>query len=196
MEAGPVGGLSFCGKDQRIVRRTVAMKRKILAVLLLTAVVSLSACVPFKSGKRQPKKNEKIQSVAGRIIPSYSMSIDANYDPRLNNLIDGYKLLPVIIKNMSLRNLIMDVKLDKWVVIGDKGQKYLAINSLRFKDRELWRSMPENMRALIEYPEIVPVNYSVTFDLFLPTKANLDWFREIRYFNAALQQEFILEKDY
>lgn len=171
------------------------MIRNKTVLLLVVFAVAFSACVPFK-GKAKPKKNEKIQAVAGRIIPTYSISIDANYDPRLDNLIAGYKLLPVIIRNMSLRNVIMDAKTDKWVVIGEKGQKYPAVNSLRLKDRVLWREMPENMRSLIDYPEIVPVNYSSTFDLFLPENAKLDWFREIRYYNAALQQEFILEKDY
>lgn len=169
--------------------------RKILPLAALIAVVSCAACIPMR-GTRVKKKNDKIESVAGRIIPSYALSIDANYDPRLDNLIAGYKLLPVIIKNMSLRILVMDAKEDKWVIVGEKGQKYTAINSLRNKDRVLWREMPEKMRYMIDYPEIVPVNYSSTFDLIIPEKAKLDYFREIRYYNAALRQEFVLEKDY
>ncbi len=52
------------------------------------------------------------------------------------------------------------------------------------------------MRNLIDYPEIIPINYSVTFDLLMPAKAKLDYFKEIRYYNAALNQEFVLEKEY
>jgi hypothetical protein len=163
----------------------------ILAALLF---FSVSACFPIRSAK--PKKPAKIESIAGRIIPSYSLSIDANYDPRLNDLIAGYKLLPVIIKNMSLRNVVMDAKKDKWIVVGEKGQRCAAINSLRIKNPVLWREIPEKMRAFIDYPEIVPINYSVTFDLILPKRAKLDYFREIRYYNAAWRQEFVLEKEY
>jgi hypothetical protein len=142
------------------------------------------------------KKPAKVESVAGRIIPNFSLSIDANYDPRLDNLIPGYKLLPVIVKNMSLRNVIMDAKRDKWVIVSEKGHKYTAINSLKLKDRVQWREIPERMRALIDYPEIVPINYSSTFDILLPEKAKIDYFREIRYYNAEWKQEFVLEKDY
>jgi hypothetical protein len=166
-------------------------KLRPLLILILAAAVS---CVPVHMSHK--KKPEKIETVAGRIIPSYSISIDANYDPRLDRLIAGYKLLPVIVKNMSLRNIIMDAKEDRWIIIGEKGQKYQAINSLKNKDHVLWREMPEKMRALIDYPEIVPINYSSTFDLILPEKAKLDYFREIRYYNAVWRQEFILEKDY
>jgi hypothetical protein len=169
---------------------------KLLRLLLVLAVSAAAAAGCFPSRSAKPKKPPKVESVAGRVIPSYSLSIDANYDPRLDNLIAGYKLLPVIIKNMSLRNVIMDAKRDKWTVVGEKGQRYAAVNTLRTKDPVLWREIPEKMRALIDYPEIVPINYSVTFDLLVPKKAKLDYFREIRYYNATWRQEFVLEKDY
>lgn len=168
--------------------------KRIFLFLPVIALMAFSACLPMRTAKA--KKPAKVESMAGRVIPSFSLSIDANYDPRLDELITGYKLLPMIIKNMSLRNVIMDAKKDKWIIIGEKGQRYEAINSLRYKDHVMWREIPEKMRALIDYPEIVPINYSVTFDLMIPKKANLEYFREIRYYNAAWQQEFILEKDY
>lgn len=171
------------------------MKRFLHCLMIVSLLMTgFAACLPIRNAK--PKKPVKVESMAGRVIPSYSLSIDANYDRRLDDLIDGYKLLPVIIKNMSLRNVIMDAKKDRWILVGEKGQRYEAVNSLRYKDHVLWREIPEKMRALIDYPEIVPINYSVTFDLMVPKKANLEYFREIRYFNAAWQQEFVLEKDY
>lgn len=168
--------------------------KHIVLLLALVLSVSAAACFPMRSAK--PKKPAKVEGVAGRVIPTFSLSIDANYDPRLDGLISGYKLLPVIVKNMSLRNVLMDVRKDKWTIVSEKGQKYVAINSLRIKDPVLWREIPEKMRTLIDYPEIVPINYSVTFDLLLPDKVKIDYFREIRYYNAAWRQEFILEKEY
>ncbi len=172
------------------------MKRPsvLLIVVPLISIIAFAACFPIRSAK--PRKPPKVEGVAGRVLTSYSLSIDANYDPRLDGLIAGYKLLPVIVKNMSLRNVSMDAKRDKWVMVGEKGQRYVAFNTLRIKDPVLWREIPDQVRALIDYPEIVPINYSVTFDLLLPKNAKLDYFREIRYYNAAWQQEFILEKEY
>jgi hypothetical protein len=170
------------------------MKKYVL--ILLCAALSLAAvsCVPSRSS--QPKKSAKVEGYAGRMIPSHSLSIDANYDPRLDHLVAGHKLLSVLIKNMALRNVYMDLKQDRWVIVGENGHKYAAVNSLKLKDHVLWREIPEKMRSLIDYPEIIPINYSVTFDLMFPSSANLDYFREIRYYNAATRQEFILEKEY
>ena len=168
------------------------MKKYAASLLIVTLV--FSACVPSRSASSRRKM--KIEGYAGRMLPSQAMSIDVNYDPRLDNLIVGYKLLPAIIKNMSLRNVVMDLKKDKWVIVGEKGHKYAAINSLKLKDPALWRELPEKMRSLIDYPEIIPINYSVTFDLILPKSAKLEYFKEIRYYNAATQQEFVLEKEY
>lgn len=170
------------------------MKNLLTLALVLSLAVGATSCVPTRSAKN--KKPAKVESYAGRVIPSFSLSIDANYDPRLDEIIPGYKLVPVIIKNMSLRNVEMSVKQDRWVIVGEKGQKYVALNSLRYKDPPLWREIPEKMRALIDYPEIVPINYSVTFDLLVPKKSKLEYFREIRYYNAAWRQEFVLEKEY
>ena len=55
-------------------------------ILVLAATAALAAgCFPSRSAK--PKKPPKVESVAGRTIPSFSLSIDANYDPRLDDLI-------------------------------------------------------------------------------------------------------------
>lgn len=171
------------------------MKQRILLISLLVFVV---ACVPVRppSGKANKKIPSKIEGEAGRTLPIFSISIDANYDDRLDNLIYGYKLLPVSIKNMSLRLIPMDAKKDRWVIVGDAGQRHRAVNTLRFEDEKTWREMPEKLRSLIDYPEVIPIDYSVTFDLLLPEHADLKYFREIRYYNAAWKKEFILEKQY
>ncbi len=169
------------------------MNKRLLGFSVLVCL-GLVACVPSRSAR--PKKGAKIEGYAGRMIPSHSLSIDANYDPRLDTVITGYKLLPVLIKNMSLGNVVMDWKKDRWVIVSEKGHKYEALNTLKVKDHVLWRQLPPKLRSLIDYPEIIPINYSVTFDLMLPKTAVLDYFREIRYFNAASRQEFVLEKEY
>jgi hypothetical protein len=56
--------------------------------------------------------------------------------------------------------------------------------------------MPENMRSLIDYPEIVPSTTARPSIYFCPRTPSSIGSARIRYFNAALQQEFILEKDY
>jgi hypothetical protein len=162
-------------------------------ILILIASVAVG-CVRAKP--RQAKRPSKVEGQAGRTITPHSISIDANYDPRLDNLIPGYKLLPVIIRNVSLRPIPMDPRRDRWVIVGEKGQRYRATNSVRIKDPVLWRTIPDKMRTMIDYPEIIPINYSVTFDLLLPLRTELEYFRQIRYYNAVWKQEFVIEKEY
>lgn len=160
----------------------------IVLILMLTF-----GCVTVQSGR---KTSAKVEGQAGRALPGVGLSIDANYDSRLDQVIPGFILLPVSIKNISLRALPMDAKEDRWIIIGEKGQKYKAVNSLRLKDPVTWRETPDRIRDMIDYPEVVPINYSVTFDLLLPKNAKLKYFSKIRYYNAALRQEFVLEKEY
>jgi hypothetical protein len=170
------------------------MFNKVLTIFVLLSLFVAAGC--FRVKPQQAKRSGKIEGQAGRMIPFYSLSVDANYDPRLDNLIPGYKLLPVIMRNVSLQAVPMDAKKDRWILVGEKGQKYRAINSLRVKDPVLWREVPDKMRTMIDYPEILPINYNVTFDLLLPKRANLQYFRQIRYYNAAWKQEFVIEKEY
>jgi hypothetical protein len=93
-------------------------------------------------------------------------------------------------------NIFMDFKNDRWVIVSEKGKRYKAFNSLRLQNPVLWRRIPEEMRTAIDYPEIIPINHKGTFDLLLPSNVNIEYFREIHYYNAALKQEFILEKWY
>lgn len=90
----------------------------------------------------------------------------------------------------------MDAKKDRWVVIGEKGKRYAAINTLRLKDPVAWRDVPERLRDLIDYPEVLPINYSVTFDILFTKSADLKYFKEIHFYSAALKQEFIVYKEY
>lgn len=161
--------------------------------MILGICCLLVGCVTVNPGKRQ---TGRIEGQAGRTLPVYSFSVDVDYDQRLDNLVSGYKLLPVVVRNLSLSAIVMDARKDRWVVVGEKGKRYRAVNSLRLKDPVAWRELPGKMRSMIDYPEVVPINYSVTFDLLLPARAQLEYFREIRYYNAAWRQQFVIEKEY
>lgn len=164
-----------------------------MRILVLVFVFSILAGCVTASAKKQPRT---IEGKSGRAIPLYSLSISADYDPRLDSVMEGYKLLPVMIRNLSLRPISMSAESDRWVVVGEKGKKYRAVNSLRLENPVVWREMPDKLRTMIDYPEVVPINYSVTFDLLLPREAVLDYFREIRYLNAASGKEFRIKKEY
>ncbi len=144
------------------------------------------------AGKRKP---EVAEAQAGRFIPRYGFSIDAQYDSKLDKLLPAYKTLSVGIRNTSLQLIRMEARRDRWIVVDRSGKKIRAINSLRHKDRKSWNRLSPRRRDLIEYPEVVPIGYTVTFNLFFPKKVALEDFRQIWYKNSASGQEFRIYKE-
>lgn len=157
-------------------------------VLILLMMVLLVGC----AGKKKPPS---IEAMAGSFIPGYVFSIDASYDKRLDKMVPRYQLLTIAIRNTSLNLIRMDSQKDQWLLIDEEGKKWHAINSLRLKDRQLWKGLAPRVQELVEYPKSVPISYTVTFNLFFPKKVPLADFREIRYRNAISGQEFRIVKE-
>jgi len=135
-----------------------------------------------------------VEGRAGHFIEGYGFSLDARYDPRLDEVATPYKLLTVAIRNTSLQVIRMDARKDRWVLVSAKGKKIAAINSLRIRDRKRWRRLPEETRELMEYPEFVPISYTATFNLFFPPSASLDDFQQLRFKNASADLEFLIDR--
>lgn len=137
---------------------------------------------------------ETIDGKAGRFIVGYGFSIDAQYDPQLDSLARPYKLVTVAVRNTSLTVIRMDARKDQWYLIDEKGKKVKGINSLRLQDKKRWSRLPGPTKELVDYPEVVPISYTVTFNLFFPPSASLKNFQEIWYQNAASGKQFRIDK--
>lgn len=153
----------------------------------------LFACV--SSPPKAHRRPKKVEAPAGKFIPGYGFSIDARYDPRFDNLVPGYKLLTVVIRNTSLQVIQTDRKKDRWVVIDREGKKHRGIVNLKARDRDLWIDLPEKLKGLIDYPDDIPISYTATFDLLFPLTVPLKGFREVVFKNATWDQEFLVSKE-
>jgi len=155
---------------------STAWKCAVLAFLL----IDLAGCASSgRSGKRV------IEARGGHAVPGYGFSVDAHYESDLDRLVPPYKLLTIAIRNTSLSVIEMDPRKDRWTLVGEKGKKIQAINQLRDRDRDRWERLPDEVKRLVEYPQAVPISYTVTSNLFFPSSARLERFSEIRYYNAA-----------
>lgn len=157
-------------------------------VTFLVLIGLLAGC----AGKKKP---QAIDGYAGRFILGYGFSIDAVYDPRLDKLVPDYRLLTVAIRNTSLQVIQMDASRDQWVLVNRDGKRIKAFNTLREKDNRRWKKIPEKVRNLVDYPEVVPISYTVTFNIFFPKSADLSDFKEIRYTNSPSGSLFRIHKD-
>jgi hypothetical protein len=134
------------------------------------------------AGRRRPPA---VEGKAGASIAGHGFSIDAHYVSKLDSLVPKYKVLSVAIHNTSLSVIPMSSQQDRWYIVDRQGKKHRGINNLRTADRVAWRKLPRGARDLLDYPEAIPINYTVTFNLFFPKKVNLKNFEEIHFESAS-----------
>lgn len=161
------------------------------AILLLMAATS-AACGMQHSSKSS-SANSGFQDVyvpSGTTTPILSMGFEAVYDPRLDNLIPGYKIVTVAITNSSLEYLQLDLLADQWWVVDRNKSKHKAILSLRDKNPDAWAKLAPRLRKIIEYPLMVRIADTATIDLLFPNNVRLNEFREV-VFSIPSRQKVI-----
>jgi hypothetical protein len=161
---------------------------KRLFIPALTATL-LTACF---SARESGKKSETSRHLE---IAKQGIVLDANYDPRLNNLIPGYKILTVAVTNNSTDVLRLNPLKDRWDMVDATGKKHRAINSLRIKDPHTFSRLPGRVQELVDYPVGIAVGYAETVDLFFPAAINIDAFRTVSYYSDDRQQEYDIMSD-
>lgn len=157
---------------------------KNLLIYLSVFIFLLSACV--SSGEKRPKNTTQ----ARVNNPAWGVTIDANYDKKLDGLVPGYKLITVALSNRGVDTLKLDPTRDVWMVEDAWGKKQKAIYALRIADPKTWGLLPQKVKDIIEYPAGVQVGFSQTFNLFFPEKIDLYNFRSIGYYSANLKKNF------
>lgn len=160
------------------------MKRKLLPLLLcLPLFPILISC--FSSKEANSNKNvQRLENAREGIL------IDAKYDPRLDSLVPGYKILSVGLTNNGIDLLRLNPLQDKWEIVDALGKSRRAINSLRIKNPSAFGALPSKMQQLLEYPVGISMGFSETIDLFFPGDVNLDSFRSISFYSAERKTNF------
>ena len=127
------------------------------------------------------ERKEVIAVQAGVMVPQSGIVIDVDYDPRLDSLVPGYKLLTVAIDNNTLTPLRLDSKKDRWEIQTARGRWIKVLHDLRFGREGLWRKLPSRIREMIGYPDVVGVGETGVFDLFVKSSVTLEGFRGVKY---------------
>lgn len=162
-------------------------RKSIFVVLVLIAGVVMTSCyVRDNSGRSK----EVIAIPGGTVSPVLGVGFDVNYDPQLDNVVPGYKILTVAYTNNSMKLIQMDPFIDKWYVIDRRGSKKRAIVNLRNEDPDTWGGLPKRLKVLIEYPLLIPVGETITIDLLFRDKLNLEAFKSVIYQKKDAGQEF------
>jgi hypothetical protein len=138
----------------------------------------------------QPRGKIEIKSEAGLNIPEYGIAVDALYDPRLDDLVEGYKIISILLTNRGTSNIGLNVRQDKWVIIDSAGRKHVAENHVSHFDRGTWEEMEPSLKQKLDYPQYVKGSHSTTIDVFFPKSIELLNFKEIIWKSASIGKEF------
>lgn len=160
------------------------MKKKSLSLLICIPLLPLLISC-FKGKDADTSKNTQQLN-----IQKEGILIDAKYDPRLDNLVPGYKILTVGLTNNGYDILRLNPLSDKWEIVDASGKTRKAITSLRIKDPGRFGQLPSRMQQLLEYPVGISVGFSETIDLFFPGNVSLDSFRSIAFYSGERKQTF------
>src|SRR3990167_3122053 len=99
-----------------------------------TLVLVLLACLTLHASPQ----DKYLKGELGLRIPEVGIAVDALYDPRLDVIAPGYKLLNIIVVNDSAQKLFFNPKKDHWKITDAFGKDREAIVSLREKKKSLW----------------------------------------------------------
>lgn len=166
--------------------------RFVIGVVVVLCVIQFLLPSRGFARKMQTQKDEgqKVyQSEVGLKIPKLGIAIDAIYEPRLDRLIPGYKVLNVIIANSSAADLVLDPKKDKWTVINSRGDKVKTLNHLALKDEGLWMKLPVGLRESLHYPSQIKPGSEAKLDLLVQWSEDLTNFREIQWKSNSLKKD-------
>ena len=116
----------------------------VLRITVAVLVLSLLAATA------EAKKAQVIRAAGGTNVPSIGLVIDASYDPRLDTLIPGYKVIDVALVNQSFGILYLDPENDRWrIKLAGDGKTITAVHDLRRVDPKAWAALPDRAKPLL-----------------------------------------------
>ena len=162
--------------------------KKIFVLALALSLLS------FFASDLDAKKEKAIKGFGSVAIPPYGLSLDASYDPRLDTLVPGYKVIQVIMENSSFNIIGLDPKKDEWsIMIAGTKRPVPVINNMRSQEPKLWSELPERVRNLIGYPLVLPIGGKEIINIFVPAKYDVASFNEVRASIKSLGVRFEIQ---
>ena len=158
------------------------------SVLILFALL-LAGWVSLGCGIRQSQPKEMVIH-GGTLSPTTGVGFDVNYDPRLDNVIPGYKVVTVAYTNNSMNILQMSPEKDSWWIEDRMGKKIKAVIDLRANDPDVWAGLQKKLKVLLEYPLLIRIGKTETIDLLFKSSINLSEFKSVIFKSKGAQQAF------
>ncbi len=139
------------------------------------------------------KKVKKIEGANGVMLSPTGLTFDASYDPRLDTLVPGYKVINVALFNKSFNIISLDPKKDKWEVkLVSQRKPVRGFYNLRRQDPKAWNHLPDKLHLLITYPLALAIGAEQVVNIFIPSEMDLSEFSELHIYLHSLRTQFTI----
>lgn len=156
-----------------------------------TLLIAFSLIVLFGLPAQAGKKKQVVNAVGGASVGNSGLIIDAGYDPRLDSLVPGYKVINAIIINHSYDIINLSPEKDEWSIKldGDKRTVKL-IHDMRSQVPGAWSEVPEKARTMLSYPLVIPVGAREIIDLFVSDRVDAEKFTQLNVYLDSMATKF------
>lgn len=165
-------------------------KNILIVASFIIAVWFAFGCAMSTGGGGGARREKAIVFPGGTISPTLGVGFDVNYDPTLDSIVPGYKILTVAYTNNSMDLVQMDPDGDRWYLEDRRGKKVRAVINLRNEDPDTWGKLPKRLQVLIEYPLLVSIGGTETVDLLFKDNVNLGEFKSVSYKIGGTKKEY------
>lgn len=165
------------------------MKPIIMIALLVLVSTALVGCA--KSSSSDTEKPDVIVP-GGTVNPMVGLGFDVFYDPQVDGVVPGYKVLQVGISNRSFNVIQFDDIHDRWRLTDRRGSPHDAVLNLRNKDPNVWAKLPVKLKKIIQYPLLLQAGGTVTLNLLFKDSTNLSEFKSVRFESVSLNQNLVI----
>lgn len=162
----------------------------------VTATPAATKTVAEKKSSSKKSSKGPISSEIGLNIPEWGISIDAIFNPELDDLIPGYHILNIVLTNRRAERIDLNASLDKWMITDHKGRKHTASNHVANFDKKLWEQLPPKLQKLLDYPPSVNAGKSVKIDVFISKSVPLYDFKELSWHSRFFDRTFNVYTSY
>jgi hypothetical protein len=143
-------------------------------------ILSLFLVVLFLGFDVDARSRKEIKVMGGVPIEGMNITMDASYDPRLDNLVPGYKVISAVIINESFNIILLSPSNDKWHVrLKGSRRKVGVVHDLRSADPKVWSRLPDGLKRKLGYPLFIPIGAKQVIDLFVPDKISVEKFTNV-----------------
>ncbi len=135
-----------------------------------------------------------VKIVSGQSFPGRGLSFDISYDTALDQIVPGYKVVSVGIKNTDMDPFLFLLETDRWMVVDRDGHRWAATIDLKNVDPNVWDALSPEMQGALAFLLVIPEGVSQVVDLFVKQNADLGNLQGVFFHSTFLKKKILISR--